>query len=423
MADDRLVLVEARMEGERQSDGRTGRDWAVVILAVLASAFAATLGVHWGASVLFATVAAAVILIRAPSRKSAAAHVQNLSADSDWLSGVNAALQATEMPLYLLDARENIVFENAAATTAFGSAPVGQHISLRNRSPAILDMIRETVSTGRSTSVEYAERLPSTQVYQVYCAALDLPANKDAGKRYFVLSFHDISETRRLERMRSDFVANASHELRTPLAALGGFIETLQGPARKDQKAAEKFLGIMMEQVARMNRLVDDLLSLSRLELKAHIAPSDKVELGPLLGHVCDGLSHLAGDLGVKLNLETPPEPITVTGDHDELIQVFENLIQNACKYGQEGGKVDITVSGGNDEPVEVAVRDYGQGIPAEHIPRLTERFYRVSVEASRSKKGTGLGLAIVKHILTRQRARLIIKSKGGEGSTCVVRF
>ncbi len=411
------------MESESQNDGRTGRDWAVVILAVLAATFAATLGVHWGASVLFATVAAAVILIRAPSRRGAASQVQSMSADSDWLSGATAALQATEMPLYLLDARENIVFENAAATKAFGSAPIGQHISLRNRSPAILDMIRETVTTGRSTSVEYAGRLPSTQVYQVYCAALELSINKEVGKQYFVLSFRDISETRRLERMRSDFVANASHELRTPLAALGGFIETLQGPARKDQKAAEKFLGIMMEQVARMNRLVDDLLSLSRLELKAHIAPSDKVELGPLLGHVCDGLSHIAQDLGVELKLDEPEGPVTVTGDHDELMQVFENLIQNACKYGQEGGKVEVSVSGGDGKPVEVAVRDYGQGIPAEHIPRLTERFYRVSVEASRSKKGTGLGLAIVKHILTRHRARLIIKSKVGEGSTFVVRF
>jgi two-component system, OmpR family, phosphate regulon sensor histidine kinase PhoR len=164
-------------------------------------------------------------------------------------------------------------------------------------------------------------------------------------------------------------------------------------------------------------------MSLSRLELKARVAPQDEVDLGPLIGSVCDALAPLAGDVGVEIVKTLPTHPVIITGDRDELTQVFENLIENACKYGQDGKKVDIAISAEPDQPVEVNIRDYGPGIPDEHVPRLTERFYRVNVESSRSKKGTGLGLAIVKHILTRHRARLIIRSEVGQGSTFTVRF
>lgn len=335
-------------------------------------------------------------------------------------TNIRAALSAINLPLYLIDGNEDVVFQNAAATATFGQIEAKTHLSARLRSPAILDCVRETIAKGNVNTVEYSERHPSSRVYYVTVA----PVLSEAGPRYFILSFMDISEQRRIERMRSDFVANASHELRTPLASLQGFIETLLGPARNDPKATERFLGIMLEQVQRMNRLVDDLLSLSRLELKAHIAPSDKVELAPLLGHVRDALQPLANDLGVEISVMTPQAPVFVTGDRDELIQVFENLIQNACKYGQEGGKVEVLLTAdGDGHGAEVSVRDYGPGIAEEHLPRLTERFYRVNVEASRSRKGTGLGLAIVKHILTRHRARLLIKSELGKGSVFTVRF
>jgi two-component system phosphate regulon sensor histidine kinase PhoR len=223
--------------------------------------------------------------------------------------------------------------------------------------------------------------------------------------------------------MRSDFVANASHELRTPLASLRGFIETIQGPAKADPRAQQRFRGIMLDQTTRMSRLVDDLLSLSRLELKSHIAPDQKVDLVPLLGHVRDSLLPLAGDLDVTINLHLPAGKVEVLGDRDELVQVFENLIENACKYGQEGKSVEVSLLNSAGEAVEVVVSDKGPGIPAEHVPRLTERFYRVNVEDSRSKKGTGLGLAIAKHILTRHRARLIVKSEVGKGTDFTVRF
>ncbi len=176
--------------------------------------------------------------------------------------------------------------------------------------------------------------------------------------------------------MRSDFVANASHELRTPLASLRGFIETLQGPARNDLKAQEKFFGIMHEQVTRMSRLVDDLLSLSRLELRSHIAPDDPVDLAPLLGHVRDSLLPLAKDLDVTVSLVVPDRPVVVQGDRDELIEVFENLIENACKYGQEGKKVDIILRGGEeDAQAEVIVKDYGRAFPPSMYRALPSGF------------------------------------------------
>jgi two-component system phosphate regulon sensor histidine kinase PhoR len=164
-------------------------------------------------------------------------------------------------------------------------------------------------------------------------------------------------------------------------------------------------------------------MSLSRLELKAKVTPDDAVDLVPLIGSVCDALAPLAADVGVEIKRIVPEGPVNVSGDSDELTQVFENLIENACKYGQEGKKVEVRLSAVKGQPVEVSIQDYGPGIPEEHVPRLTERFYRVNVESSRSKKGTGLGLAIVKHILTRHRARLVIRSEVGKGSTFTVRF
>jgi two-component system phosphate regulon sensor histidine kinase PhoR len=224
--------------------------------------------------------------------------------------------------------------------------------------------------------------------------------------------------------MRADFVANASHELRTPLAALSGFIETLQGSARDDTKARERFLAIMREQARRMARLIDDLLSLSRIELNAHRRPDAPVDLIPIVRQVVDGLQTLARDRGVAIEVEAD-DALMVLGDRDELVRLFENLVENALKYGAPGKRVDIKLTrgataDGQDEAV-VSIRDYGPGIAPEHLPRLTERFYRVDVRESRAQGGTGLGLALVKHILNRHRGRLSIESAPGAGATFVV--
>ncbi|MDH6265196.1 two-component system phosphate regulon sensor histidine kinase PhoR [Rhizobium sp. SG_E_25_P2] len=357
---------------------------------------------------------------RAPvATQAPAAH--QAPADVDPLREVKAAFTGFDSPVYILDLKADVLYQNPSARHIFGPIEVGQHISVKVRMPAVADMIRDALASGRNGQVEFAATVPSESVYLVRMVRAE-PA-ESAGP-FYVLIFRDISEARRIDRMRSDFVANASHELRTPLASLRGFIETLLGPARNDAKAQERFLNIMLEQVTRMSRLVDDLMSLSRLEIKARLAPGDEVDLVPLLGSVADALSPLAGDLGVEIRLVLPQEPVLVMGDRDELTQVFENLIENACKYGQEGKIVDVKLEAAlKGQAAQVSVIDYGPGIPEEHVPRLTERFYRANVESSRSKKGTGLGLAIVKHILTRHRARLVIKSELGKGSTFSVRF
>ncbi len=404
-------IVAPRLAAER---------W-LLCLSVLIAVLAAVAGIHPMSVLPFWVMLAAVILSRgAPPVRAAPADVGvDVETKFDPLAPL---LDALDMPVLVVAADETVVFQNAAAEKAFGTIPQNSYLSARVRSPGILDMVRETIATGKVNQIEHAERLPSEAVYVVRVAPVDIGSDV-SGRRIFVLTYRDISQARRIDRMRSDFVANASHELRTPLASLRGFIETLQGPAREDRKAQEKFFGIMHEQVTRMSRLVDDLLSLSRLELKSHIAPDDTVDLGPLLGHVRDSLAPLAGELDVTIALEVPNTPVFVQGDRDELVEVFENLIENACKYGQEGKKVEVRLTGGEGNQAEVTVTDHGAGIPAEHVPRITERFYRVNVEASRSKKGTGLGLAIVKHILTRHRARLLVHSEVGKGTVFTVRF
>jgi two-component system phosphate regulon sensor histidine kinase PhoR len=329
------------------------------------------------------------------------------------LHDVKSAFEGFESPTILLDSHANILYQNRAAIQAFGEMEVGDHISARVRLPAVLDLIRDTIASGRPGKTEITLLLPTETIYQIRMSKAG-----DGAAVFYVLNFRDVSESLRIDRMRSDFIANASHELRTPLASLRGFIETLLGPARNDQAAHQKFLGIMLEQVTRMSRLVDDLLSLSRLELKARVPPDELVDLVPLIGSVRDALSPLAGELGIEMDLDLPAGPVLVTGDRDELTQVFENLIENACKYGQDGKKVEIGLRPAPAGQVEISIRDHGPGIPSDHVPRLTERFYRVNVESSRSKKGTGLGLAIVKHILTRHHGRLAVRSEIGKGST-----
>ena len=345
---------------------------------------------------------------------------------SDPLAEVKSAFAGFDNPVYMLDRTASVLYQNPAALEAFGEIAPGLHISARIRLPVVLDMVRDALASGQSGQTEYASSLPTETVYHVRM----IRAGGESA-HFWTLIFRDISESRRIDRMRSDFVANASHELRTPLASLRGFIETLQGAARNDPKAQERFLAIMLEQVTRMSRLVDDLMSLSRLELKARLAPDEAVDLVPLVNSVCDVLIPLADGLDVKIRRQVPQGPVMVRGDRDELTQVFENLIENACKYGQDGKFVDVALkpgektssASGDAMAPEVSVTDFGPGIPEDHVPRLTERFYRVNVESSRSKKGTGLGLAIVKHILTRHKARLLIRSQLGKGSSFTVKF
>jgi two-component system phosphate regulon sensor histidine kinase PhoR len=286
------------------------------------------------------------------------------------------------------------------------------------RVPDVVAAFDRVAAGGPPERVEFVERVPTERWFAAWFGRLE------AGD-FIVLILDDLSERKRADRVRVDFVANASHELRTPLASLAGFIETLQGPARGDEAARERFLSIMHDQADRMSRLVNDLLSLSRIEMKAHVRPSDRLDAVAVVRHVVDSLEPLARESGVAIEVEAPAGPIEVTGDRDELIQVFENLLENACKYGQSGKRVVVAVSvaTSDGDGARVSVRDFGPGIREEHLPRLTERFYRIDVEASRRHRGTGLGLAIVKHILARHRARLSVESTLGEGAAFTVTF
>ncbi len=335
--------------------------------------------------------------------------------------GVQAFANALPDPCFILDRRGIVRYANERAIDAFAIRP-GQSLTFRLRNPDLVAAFHRVAEGGAPERVEFAERIPTERWFAAWFADLTAP-RRPAGE-YVVLILDDLSERRRTDRIRVDFVANASHELRTPLASLTGFIETLQGPAREDAAARDRFLQIMHEQATRMGRLVEDLMSLSRIEMKAHVRPVNRVDLASVVRHVADALEPLAQELGVVVETTLPDAPVELTADRDELIQVFENLIENACKYGQSGKRVVVTLTPaeGGAGP-SVTVRDFGPGIPEEHVPRLTERFYRVDVEDSRRHRGTGLGLAIVKHILARHHARLTIESRLGEGAAFTASF
>ncbi|MEO0635389.1 MAG: ATP-binding protein, partial [Pseudomonadota bacterium] len=330
-------------------------------------------------------------------------------------------------PIFLISPQGILLHANPGALRVFGTARSGVPFLFKFRNPEVSAMVVAALEEKRSASGIYIERQPTERWFSVSInpvgpGAVTGPARPD----YFVVSFEDRTENRRSDTMRTDFIANASHELRTPLASLSGFIETLRGPARDDAIARDRFLDVMQEQSERMSRLVDDLLSLSRIEMRVHRQPHETVDLKDVVGHVADALQPLADEAGVELRLMTPDQPVMIYGDRDELVQVYDNLVDNAIKYGRDGKLVEITLKATDRDPlypISVSVRDFGLGIPSEHLPRLTERFYRVDVDTSRSQKGTGLGLAIVKHILTRHKARLKITSEVGKGATFMTRY
>ena len=317
-------------------------------------------------------------------------------------------------PALVVDAQGVVTLANEQAAEMLEAEPVGRHLSATLRVPAVLDAVNEAAAGEGGAHVDYDVRVPVPRSFRAHVSCLGV------GKGVLIV-LRDLTREQQIERMRADFVANASHELRTPLAALSGFLETIQGAAKADTKAQEKFLGLMKSQAERMRRLIDDLLSLSRIEMNEHVRPSGEVDLHQVAAHVRDVLSGMAKDFGCELTLASDG-PLTIAGSRDELVQVMQNLAENALKYGSSGKLIEIIVRK-NGEWAEVSVRDHGPGIAEQHIPRLTERFYRVNVQDSRSRGGTGLGLAIVKHIVNRHRGRLVISSELGKGSTFMLKL
>jgi two-component system phosphate regulon sensor histidine kinase PhoR len=329
-------------------------------------------------------------------------------------------------PILLLDAQGRVIFANKAMATVVGLDAQKKHVSAVLRTPVVLQAVERTQATGEPMSVEFAFHVPVTRNFEAHIM------RTEKNPQVTALLLHDLTAMKRAEEARADFVANASHELRTPLAAVSGFIDTLKGHARDDEKAREKFLDIMGVEAGRMRRLIDDLLSLTRIEINEHVPPSGEADLGGVVRDAATALSPLAEADDVTISIEEAANLPAVVGDRDELIQLFQNLFANAIKYGRPGGHIWVKIAlapqpstpqgrRGAGAMISASVRDDGEGIPREAVPRLTERFYRVDVKRSRERGGTGLGLAIVKHIVNRHQGRLTIESQPGEGSTFTV--
>jgi two-component system phosphate regulon sensor histidine kinase PhoR len=398
----------------------------LLVIAAAATVFAGlaaagTLAAPYAIAGFAIVAAAALVSMRAREKNEQLIPPVAISERGDDL--LRAVVAGLPDPVVALDRDGRVLALNERARALAPALRQGEPVAFALRMPELIEAIGRAAAEGEEQRVVYFERVPLDRWFETI--VMPVKRGPNAIKPDLVLmTFHDLTPLRRVEEMRADFVANASHELRTPLAALLGFIETLQGSARDDAKARTRFLAIMQEQARRMARLIDDLLSLSRIELNAHRRPDTPVDLVPIVRQVVDGLETLARDRGVTVHIDAS-NALPVLGDHDELVRIFENLVENALKYGAAGRRVDIKIGSGASadgvSEAQVSVRDYGPGIAPEHLPRLTERFYRVDVTESRAQGGTGLGLALVKHILNRHRGRLTIDSAPGEGATFTI--
>lgn len=336
---------------------------------------------------------------------------------------IREILQAVPMAMLLVGSDQRVLAANDAATLLFGSALEGRSCNAFLRHPDFLDGLEACLVARRRST---ARIVLSGKPNEIHLALSFTPVATAEGEGAFV-ALDDLSATEHAIAMRRDFVANVSHELRTPLTALMGFIETLRGPARDDPGARDRFLGIMEREAGRMIRLVNDLLSLSRVEAEERRRPDRKVDLVGVIRSTLASHSDAARAAGVELVLDSGRDALEVRADADQMAQVFHNLVENALKYGASGHLVTVRVREIEREPVlrgpavEIEVIDRGEGIDALHLPRLTERFYRVDSDRSRQKGGTGLGLAIVKHIVNRHRGRFRIESEIGKGSRFIV--
>jgi two-component system, OmpR family, phosphate regulon sensor histidine kinase PhoR len=340
--------------------------------------------------------------------------------------GWRAVVDAIPTAALALDAAGSVVHHNRLVAELFPKIRNGLPLSQVLRNPDLIEAVDRALGEEDRIDVELIERVPVER--RVSATVSRLGKSTAPSSPQLLVTFRDLTEQDRLVQMRADFIANASHELRTPLASLRAFVETLQGPARDDAAARQRFLGLMASQAERMTRLIDDLLSLSRVEMRVHLPPRGIVEVNETAAYVCQSLEPLAQASKTTVSLARADAPVRIRGDREEIVQVLQNLIQNAIKYGRDGGHINVRI--GRDAPrgsfgprIWVSVTDDGPGIAPEHLPRLTERFYRVNAASSREKGGTGLGLAIVKHILNRHRGELKITSRLGAGSTFTASF
>ncbi len=432
------MAVNDSTEGRWRPDRVPALAWTAGALAALAALLAFTTSLP--AALLMVLAALACFWAAREARRYVIApreeHIELVG-----LAELAPLLEALPDPALLIDAEGRIVSSNAAARRQMQFEARGQFLTSILRHPDVLDAVQAAVHDGATRAVEYETPTQAERHTRCYVAPVTWGADRAA-----MLVFHDQTARISTERMRADFLANASHELRTPLASLTLLIETIAGPARESAADRDRFLGMMQVQAERMRRLIDDLLSLSRIELDEHVPPSDRADLAAVAREVADALAGVAMERGVRIRLVAPGGPVTVVGERFQLAQVVQNLVDNAVKYSPSGGEVVVEVGASGDREEVVAqagrsweeaghvalltpasaanrsyayvrVEDAGAGISRRFLPRLGERFFRVERETGDERGGTGLGLAIVKHIVNRHRGGLLVESQPGRGS------
>jgi len=368
-------------------------------------------------------------------------------------SDFRAALESLPDPVLIVEggpaddySARRILFANAGARALLKTTGRSEPLVSALRDPEALEAVDEALYGGKVREVAYEPAGAQDRFWRISAAPLP---HGDRSQALAVVRFRDETDSQRMERMRADFLANASHELKTPLASLQGFIETLKGHARDDERARDRFLDIMAAQTARMNRMIADLLVLSRIELSEHISPSGLANIALAVSDVTDALAPLLADQGARVTVAPVEGDTMVVGDRDQIIQVIQNLVENAIRYSGRGAQVEVTLvpgltlsevqapvsphsarlailtpdRDGASRYVALRIADHGRGLAREHLPRLTERFYRVEGQKSGESPGTGLGLSIVKHIVNRHKGGLIVESELGEGTTFNVYF
>ena len=340
---------------------------------------------------------------------------------------IEKILEAIPSPLILVDQQGKITFANANSELLLPKIlKVGNHISSTFRSPIFLETLEKVLTQNENIKLNFDSNTTILKHIEVHFVQLPLDSYSRTGGT-ILMSLVDQSESKMVDQMRSDFVSNASHELRTPLASIIGFIETIKGHAKSDKENRELFLSLMHDQAIRMQRLVDDLLSLSKLELQEKSPPLKTCNVNKIINKITESFLPLAKKYKVKLVNNLPSNITNIIGDETQIHQLFSNLIENSLKYSGEKSTVKVELIKKQkhikikNNMIGIQIIDNGKGIPAEHIYRLTERFYRVNEDLSRQRQGTGLGLSIVKHILNRHQGELIIESKINEGSKFTV--
>jgi len=444
------------MKNEFKEKRFSSQDLTVVLMANIVSLLGLSLlfSVPLGGTLIIAAILSAALIIygRLPKNKPTnfAPVISSRQAEQEYLSAQANMADNIADAVAIIDQRERVIYANAAAQELLQISELGRPLSTYIREPRVKTVVQDALAGRTTEAVTYHIEDPANSYIRLAASSFTLGA-ADKPRPMALLFFYDVTEYNLVDSQRADFLANASHELKTPIASLLGYIETLQGHAKNDPEAREKFLGIMQSQAQRMQRLINDLLSLRRIEQVEHIAPSETADLHLAAKAAIEAEALFAQKRHIKITLNSK-KACFVMGYQDELIQLILNLLDNAIKISADKTEISISIAliekwtpgqafsqssfsssaatrriispSTPDRPYYLLkIRDQGPGFAREHLPRIGERFYRIAGDLNSQEKGTGLGLAIVKHITRRHRGGLLIESAAGEGTEFTALF